>query len=377
MRTLKELPLLFGKAKGGKVKQWQISVVVSDDGTISLRTVSGFRDGKQTESLREVEGKNIGRANETSTQSQAESEATSRWNAKKDDNYVEHIEELDNGPTNLLPMLAQRFQDMKHRIKYPCYVQPKLNGIRCMAPTSQNQVEYISRGGKQIFTLGHLDHQLMALITKPDTTITFDGEIYCHGMTFQEITTAFKKVREGTEKLQYWVYDVVDTEQDFEGRLEVLTEFIGFKDVGSEDIIIVPTYIVNNEQEVMDYFKQFVLAGYEGVIIRNAEGVYEMEKRSFNLQKYKEMQDAEYKIVGARAASGTQAGCIVFICEVQLRDGTMDTFECVPKGTLEERREMMDNKDSYIGKMLTVQYQCLSDDDVPIFPVGLTVRDYE
>ena len=31
----------------------------------------------------------------------------------------------------------------------------------------------------------------------------------------------------------------------------------------------------------------------------------------------------------------------------------------------------------YIGEMLTVRYQELTDDGVPRFPVGIAIRDYE
>jgi DNA ligase-1 len=35
------------------------------------------------------------------------------------------------------------------------------------------------------------------------------------------------------------------------------------------------------------------------------------------------------------------------------------------------------NKDTFLGKMLTVQYQNLTPDGIPRFPVGLSFRDYE
>jgi hypothetical protein len=38
---------------------------------------------------------------------------------------------------------------------------------------------------------------------------------------------------------------------------------------------------------------------------------------------------------------------------------------------------MLEQADSFIGKMLTVKYQEMSPDGVPRFPSGIAIRDYE
>jgi hypothetical protein len=48
-----------------------------------------------------------------------------------------------------------------------------------------------------------------------------------------------------------------------------------------------------------------------------------------------------------------------------------------PRGTVKRRQEMFDGLHHLIGKLLTVRYQELSEDGIPIFPVGVAVRDYE
>jgi hypothetical protein len=83
--------------------------------------------------------------------------------------------------------------------------------------------------------------------------------------------------------------------------------------------------------------------------------------------------DDEFEMVDGRAPEGSQEGCMVFKCATP--DG--GSFDVTPKGTFEEKREMFLNLESYIGKQLTVRYQEKSEDGIPIFPVGITVRDYE
>ena len=63
----------------------------------------------------------------------------------------------------------------------------------------------------------------------------------------------------------------------------------------------------------------------------------------------------------------------MFVCKTS--DGSKFNVRC--KGTDESRREQWKNRKSYVGQMLTVRFQNYSDDGIPVFPVGITVRDYE
>lgn len=89
--------------------------------------------------------------------------------------------------------------------------------------------------------------------------------------------------------------------------------------------------------------------------------------------KLKSFDTAEYKIVDAEAARGRDTGTVVWVCET--RSG--QRFSVRPRGTVDQRRNWLATKDLHIGKMLTVQYQNLTPDGLPRFPVGLTFRDYE
>ena len=108
-------------------------------------------------------------------------------------------------------------------------------------------------------------------------------------------------------------------------------------------------------------------------MIRNVHGTYDLNKRSKHLQKFKEFQDAEYKIVGYKEAGGDWQGTPIWICEME--DGRQ--FNVTPVGDRPSRVEMFQNADDYIGKMLTVKFFELSDDGVPRFGNGIAIRDYE
>ena len=92
----------------------------------------------------------------------------------------------------------------------------------------------------------------------------------------------------------------------------------------------------------------------------------------FALQKYKEFFDTEAKIVGFKSGEGLDQNCIIWILEYQGK-----TFSCRPRGTREERMEQFKNGSDYIGKLMTVRYQELTDDGLLRFPVAICIRDYE
>ena len=83
--------------------------------------------------------------------------------------------------------------------------------------------------------------------------------------------------------------------------------------------------------------------------------------------------DGEYRIVDYLEGTGNEAGCVIWGCETP--DG--QTFRVRPRGTQEDRKVLFQNGNDYIGKMLTVRYQELTDEGVPRFPVGIAIRDYE
>jgi DNA ligase-1 len=376
---------LYAQASTGKIKKWEILIV--EDDIVTMSTIAGYVDGKATTSNpKEIKGKNIGKANETTPWEQAVSEAQSKMTKKQDEGYVENIDDVGKEEL-VLPMLAHTYAKRKHDIEWPAYVQPKLNGVRCIARMTEDDPEYISRKGKQYTTLDHLNKEVEQLICEIGHPL--DGEIFNPDWTFQEIIRAVKKDRgEKTDKLQYWIYDVVDINHTFEERISILSdEFIlkkGYFKPGEliqiENIVLVQTVLVNSEEEMMQLHKKWINEGFEGTIVRNKKGKYILKNRSKDLQKYKDFLDDEFLIVGGEEATGNDAGTIVFTCRSKAPIGLFEdpkTFKVRPKGSRETRTRWLQDKENIIGKYLTVRYQELSEEGTPIFPVGLAIRDYE
>ncbi len=366
----KKFPTLYGKSSADKIKVWKIRAE-NYKGKAAIITDYGYEDGEMQYTLVEVDkGKNIGRINETTPFEQACLEAESKWNKKRDKKYAEKKEDLGTGQ-GLLPMLALPFTKRKHDIKWPAFIQPKLNGIRCLAhKVSEKEIQYWSRGGKEFGTLDHLTPHLLGLMKVDET---WDGELFTTELTFQEIVAAVKREKTTDPnilKIQYWIYDCVQTEADFAERNRHLNEVIQKK---YGPLVSVPTLAAKDEAMMLKLHARFIRTGYEGTIIRNKLGAYRCDYRSKNLQKFKDFLDEEFTIHGAKDGIGKFKAAVIWICHTE--DG--DSFDVVPRGTMEKRREWWQNRTKFFGKQITVRYQNRSDDNIPIFPVGINIRDYE
>lgn len=372
----KDFPTLYNVSSAGKITQWTISVrqgVNPSDlaSAVEIVRTSGYVGGKLTDAVKKVKaGKNIGRVNETTPWEQALAEATSTYQKQLDKMYTTEMPNLDTYVSPEFPMLAQRFQDRKHNITYPAFVQPKLNGVRCLAKkVSETKITFTSRGNKSYdATLQHLTPKLLPLMKVGQI---LDGEIYIHGETFQQVIRLVKKLRPESSQLQYHIYDIASSKDGFISRNAELIEMLTGNPC--KELVLVDTFEVKSEAEVYTYHNAFVQDGYEGVIIRNRSGLYLMDGRSPDLQKYKEFFDEEYKICGGREGVGNDEGCIIFECITK----SGERFNVRPRGTVAQRKIWFLNLHALIGKELTVRFQELSEGGTPIFPVGIAVRDYE
>lgn len=362
-------PTLYGRTTHGAVKVWNCRVEgTHTDARIVIS--HGQEHGKQQETTRRItEGKNLGRANETTPWKQALAEAEALWTKKQDKGYsTTKSAATKKLAATRLPMLALKYDDRSHDVVWPAYVQPKLNGVRCLMERVGDDIVFHSRGNKQFTTLNHLKADALAVLQDGEI---LDGELYSHGdITFQELVSLIKNEKKSdpvrvAQYVKFWNYDRCE-DVPFAARQQRL--------VSHGSIRRVPTYVVQNDAEMRKYHGWFCEEGYEGTMVRSGgDEPYRFQYRSPSLLKVKDFLDDEFEIIGAKEGVGKAEGQATFRCKTE----TGVEFDVRCKGTDEQRREQWTNWKQYLGKMLTVKYQYLSDDGVPIFPVGITVRDYE
>jgi DNA ligase-1 len=337
----------------------------------------GYEGGAVTTNDKTITtGKNIGKKNETTPEQQATSEARSLWDKKKTGGYAEELVDAhvpavaSDGAmavhATILPMLAHDYHKRGKDIKFPCYVQAKLDGVRCIF---RNGV-LTSRQGKVFPNMEHITKDLEGV------GLVLDGELYSDTLNFQQFVGLVRKAKhkpaeiELLKQVKYWVYDCVN-DAPFEGRINTLWDMFGERKY--DHVKLLPTDRCETKDELKGYHDRFVAEGKEGLIIRNTAGLYQLAARSKDLQKYKEFEDAEFTVTGFAEGEGLDKGLVIWVCETEDKK----KFSVRPRGTHEERAGLFKDGDSYLGKKLTVRYQELTEDGIPRFPVGIAFRDYE
>jgi ATP-dependent DNA ligase len=382
---MKLLPTLYKKTSTGADQEWTISVVAETDAPdtfAQIVTKFGQIGGKIQCAVDVVkEGKNLGKKNETTALQQAEAEAQSQWEKKLKKGYVETLDDARAGKTDevieggIFPMLAHKFSEQGHKIVYPAFAQPKFDGHRCIAVVKDGKATLWTRTRKEITGLPHIVLNIETLSKKLGLNdFVLDGELYNHRYKsrFEELSSFIRtpEPKEGCEVVQYHVYDKPHaTALQFE-RMPIIeairVAYLPF-------LVGVETISVADEDELMAAFEKFRAAGYEGLMVRNVNGQY-VNKRSYDLQKVKEFDDAEFYIVDVEEGRGKLAGHAIFVCTTARREGVH--FRVKMKGKIEDLKKYFEHPELAIGRLLTVKYQGITNKSgVPRFPVGERFRE--
>ena len=369
---------LYKLKANNKYYSWTIKIIEKDNKHF-IQTSHGQVDGKQVIHEREVKAKS-----NRSIIEQCNLEASKKWNDKKNkEGYTENIEEENQNTITLIrPMLAQPFDISKYKgnrkckkINFPCYGQPKYDGIRCLISFDIDSIKMESRKGTEFLNFETLREEFREKFIDY-TDYVFDGELYSYDYPFEKINglVRLKKPSENQineiNQLKFVIYDVIhknNLNMTFQERNDLLNN------ISKQDFINIEfcnTVNVNSLEEIDEIHDQFVQDGFEGLILRNINGTYEINKRSYDLQKYKKTMDEEFTISDYFEGKGVEKGLILFKC---ITENGLE-FNVRPRGSHDYRRELFQNGDSLIGQKLTVIFQEYSADGIPRFPVGKAIR---
>lgn len=368
-----KLDTLYKRTSTGKIQTWFAEI----EGN-AYRTTAGYTDGKKTTTeWTYAEGKNIGRANETTPEEQAHAQVQSMYNDRLKKKYHKSIEEIDE-QRYFPPMLAVKWADRKDKIDCEyVYIQPKLDGIRCII----NKDGMWTRNGKPIPSSPHIWEALKHIFVA-NPNLTFDGELYNHDYhdDFDKLSSLIRKTKpkpadilEARESVQYWIYDMYDANNpDMIFSERIHRAQVMHQDDMRWDYIHFTLARRIRIDEVDDVAMEYIGMNFEGAMVR-LDKKYEL-KRSKYLLKWKETEDSEYKIIDITEGEGNRSGIASRVI-LELPNG--ETFTAMPNGTFDYCKKLLENREKLIGQHGTVVYQNLTPGGVPRFPKFKVVRDYE
>lgn len=296
------------------------------------------------------------------------------------------------------PMLARTIGPKFNH--FPCYVQPKLNGVRALWQNGIFQSRDEKIWAQPI--LAHLNNELYSLCPDMVKDVVLDGELYVHGWKLQRINGAIainrKEPRSDTHEVCFHIFDVVNSTQKFSERyLDLMNEIQAAR---LPHIKAVPTAFASNRREFDQLFHHWTALGYEGIMGR-VDAPYEYgehwsdrseamtEYRSKTLWKHKQWEDGEFVCITTTQGEG-KADIGIGALVLSKRDSLSNSLalkhldpgkayrqdEVFKVGTgfdNDLRIEFMKNPP--IGKLIRVRYLCLTDDGVPFNPSFIAVMD--
>lgn len=353
---------IFKKDSKGKIRVLQYWT----EGA-TLHQAGGLLDGALVYNSKVCTGKNIGKTNETTPEQQAIFEMESTIKKKLQEDYFNTVEEAQTSEV-ILPMLAKVYKEHKHKIDWTnCYIQPKLDGQRCLIVKKGKNITLLSRDGIDIQEQHKSMNHILEAASKLQGDIILDGELYRENTDFQDIMKAIKKYRKGiSESIKFYCYDTILNAPFSERLAEVNRNITQINEMTIQKLF---TLRVSDEKDVNFYHEDFIANGFEGTIVRHGTSAYKLNGRSDSLLKYKNFDDNDFLIVDIKPAENRPEWGIV---TCKLKDDI--TFDATPKMTEKEKAELLKNKSNYIGKTAIITHFGFTDAGVPRFPVFKGIR---
>ena len=352
------LPTLFKKAKTGAIVYCRIT---TDGSKITVETGQvGTENPVFHETICEI--KNVGKANESTAEEQADTEALAKHVKKIKSGYVTD----ESGETSVrLPMKVKVYQNQLKNVDFPCYESPKLNGVNFTVRLDGINLTASSRGGEPYTVPAHQIDDIIEIMTTYALE-ELNGEQYIHGMHLQDIQAAVTKPNADTPNLVFSIFDIPSMGQKpYSDRIVILNNIADTFECTHVSVVPIVANVQDHET-IKRLFLRDIDRGYEGSVIRNAKGLYIHNQRSSDVFKYKEAQDAEFKVISHKIDKLRHT---VFLCE-----SAGGNFNVKLKGTAEKRLAMAAKATEYYGQWLKVEFEVLSKAGKPTKPIGVCFR---
>jgi len=285
------------------------------------------------------------------------------------------------------PMLAYPVSAKPIDYNKPTFIQPKLDGVRCVIQASikrhiltpdlnEIEIKAYSRTGKEWKNIDHILEQLIPFFKKfPD--VILDGELYNHDLRddFEKIISLVRKTKptdedrlEASELTQFHCYDIIDETKTFEERNYFIIKHVK----QSYCVKHVKTQAAATESLAKVVHQQNLDDGYEGSIVRTNDTYH--CNRSHNLRKFKDFHDTEATITSWVEGKGKRVGTIGKFMAI---DADGNEFGMPVMDKFKYLQDNFDEMKTWVGKIATFTYFERTKANSYRHPLFKCIRNYE
>lgn len=374
-----ETKVLYKKDSVGRIRIWHAKLQEDDDdGEVTVVTHSGIDGGTIKTHHSKVKA--------TATMGKilaGESKVKSSETSKLKDTYFETREEAEAYAPNKA-MLLHRWDKYSQKITYPCFVQPKLDGVCAIYVDDPADPHFKSRENNRFEKLDHMAKELwnhLTIVNGNDRKqMDSHGELYAHGRLVSEIVEAIKGSNTTIlEELEFYIFDYMDAKADkrtYQQRMKGGSTYYRWSKE-SKPYVAIRTLLAKSAADIDPLYEMFIRQDFEGMVICNFDGPYQYDGRSYNKLKKKNLFSKEFEIIATRSEEQEGLSMIMFRCATE--DGV--EFAVRPAWDHAKRsmayKESVSGDTSFLGKMATVEYRSITKYGTPFHPVLVAVRDYE
>ena len=284
------------------------------------------------------------------------------------------------------PMLAYPVSDKPIDYTKPVFMQPKLDGVRCLIQYEKRRISKpikkvvaYSRTGKEWKNIDHILQSLKPFFqANPD--VILDGELYNHALRddFEKIISCVRKTKptavdkaESRKLVQFHCYDIVDETTTFEKRYKPILDDLNIKEAYGVRTVNYCKGIFS-EVQAKAVHKMYLEAGFEGSILR-LNDVYQC-KRSHSLRKFKDFHDAEAVLTDWVEGKGKRKGTIGKFMAI---DADGNTFGMPVMDNFKKLQTMFNEMQTWVGREATFTYFERTKAGSYRHPLFKAIRDYE
>ena len=265
------------------------------------------------------------------------------------------------------------------------YASRKIDGLRALIYMgADGELHTSSRGAMNYDAAMYeiLSHPTLIKLFKENPGLIMDGECYHHGYSLQQLSgiARTQKTAVDYEVLQFYWYDIVDTNSTFDERWAYMNDlrdeydlsFDPEKKFEDEELRIqfVPQILISGWDNIMKLHNEYVSEGWEGVVIRDPDKVYRPNGRTNDMIKVKLYKSSEFLITGYELGlRGTEDMVFTLVTKNGI------PFKAKPHGDRQQREWYVENFESEcLNQYATVKYFYLSDSGCPLQPSVSNIR---
>jgi hypothetical protein len=264
--------------------------------------------------------------------------------------------------------------------------QPKINGERCTVTVRERntmfekyQLQFWSRLHNEFVylhpewarkLLNHIPPKLFDKMLSGE--VTLDGELYIPGRPINEINHVIKSPNMALKDkldLQFWLYDLMWEGVIQKDRLNFINPLIEndskltwlngknldtFQKTQKHILVYLGYWLVEVPQEHIILRNRFIKAGFEGVILRDYKALYQYGKRNMTMIKYKQVHEGKFEIVDVISEGKKRPDFGILVCQNDINE---ERFTCTYAAPFMMKRDILANRDAYIGAYANVEFR--------------------